>query len=206
MLRAVHEMTFNTTPGSLFLNPTVLYPLMRAALEDAASIVWLQTPTALEERLSRTLRSLSTEMRYYVRNQTLLARAVAEVDIPGVDVAELSEGLLAHMREEERKAGEHFALLADELQLDVKAVTKSLPTSAPITSVYGEAGVERVAWGMLSDFSHFSYLMLRFTSGADQPDPSAPVLHTTMLQLTNTLNAVISDAIDLLATACIPKA
>ncbi|MDF0515563.1 hypothetical protein PX701_18200 [Agromyces sp. H3Y2-19a] len=192
MLRALHRWVFETEPGRLHLDPTVMYPLMRAALEDTATIVWLQSPEDSEARLSRALQALHQDQVYFAKNHLLLASTAAGL---GGTASEMSEQLAAHIEEEKRAAGEYFAQLAERLGLDPRAVTGTLTTSAPITTEYGAASVERVTWGMMSDLSHFSFMMLRHLAESPIPGSTVPLLHATMLQFGQTLNRVCDHAI-----------
>ncbi|HEY0249067.1 MAG TPA: hypothetical protein VGC45_12475 [Gryllotalpicola sp.] len=195
MLRAVHGMAFDTEPGKLFLNPTLLYPLMRAALEDAATVVWLQAPDARKDRLARALRALHQDASYFTRNQLLLAAAASELDRIERQLADASEQLTSHMESEKVAVREHFVRLADNLKLDHRAVTAKLHTSTPITGVYGDDSLERVVWGILSDLAHFSFLMLRHSSESLVPGTGVPLLHVSLIQFARTLNRVCDDAI-----------
>lgn len=201
MLRALHSQVFNTDPGRLHLDATTMYPLMRAALEDTATIAWLQEPSSRSERLTRGLQALHQDAEFFVKNHALLGTAAADL---GEEAAVLGEKLSAHIQDERDRFREHFADLAERLGLDRGAVTAPLTTRAPIVAVYGKDSVERVAWGMLSDLSHFSYMMLRHLATSRVPGTTTPLLHVTMSHFARTLNRVTSDAIDALRRAANP--
>ncbi len=198
MMRALHSQVFNTDPGRLHLDATTMYPLMRAALEDTATIVWLQEPSSRSERLTRGLQALHQDAEFFVKNHALLGTAATDL---GKEAAELGEKLSAHIQEERDRFREHFAHLADRLGLERGAVTAHLTTRAPIVAVYGKDSVERVAWGMLSDLSHFSYMMLRHLATSRVPGSTTPLLHVTALHFARTLNRVSGDAIEALQLA-----
>lgn len=198
MLRALHRWVFNTDPGSLNLDATVMYPLMRAALEDAATIVWLQAPDSRDERLLRTLRVLHTDALYFEDNHARLYRVASD---QGVAPA---QDLEAQVETQKRERSAHFELLAERLGLDEGDVTRKLWTSTPIAVVYGEQSTVKVMWKMLSDLSHFSYLMLRHLATSPVPGSDAQLLHVTVLQFANTVNTVCADALRALEVAAGP--
>ena len=68
-------------------------------------------------------------------------------------------------------------------------------------AVYAKDSVERVAWGMLSDLSHFSYMMLRHLATSRVPGSTTLLLHVTVLHFARTLNRVSGDAIEALQLA-----
>lgn len=198
MLRALHSQVFNTDPGRLHLDATTMYPLMRAALEDTATIAWLQEPSSRSERLTRGLQALHQDAEFFAKNHALLGTAAAGL---GEEAAELGEKLSAHIQDEKDRFRAHFAELADRLGLDRGAVTARLATSAPIVTMYGNDSVERVTWGMLSDLSHFSYMMLRHLATSRVPGSTTQLLHVTVLHFTRTINRVSGDAIEALQRA-----
>lgn len=198
MLRALHRHLFETQPGRLHLDATVLYPLMRAALEDTTTIVWLQAPEGRNPRLTRAFRALVTDSLYFTENHLLLAVAAPSVNAIPADVG---EGLSAHMAAEKVAARAHFERLAGELGLDVSESTRKLSTSAPVKVEYGEKSVEFATWKFLSDLSHFSFMMLRHLAATPIPGSSTPLLHATMLQFAQTINRVCDDAIECLEHA-----
>jgi hypothetical protein len=192
MLRALHRGVFATVPGKLHLDATVMYPLMRAALEDAATIAWLRTPEEVDVRLTRALQALNQEQKYFVENHELLASTAAGL---GGQAAELSEPLASHTAEEKAAAAAYFAQLAELLGLDPAEVTGTLSTRRPIVSVYGGRSVEIVTWKMLSDLSHFSFMTMRHLAESRVPGTAVPLLHATMRQFVGTVNRVCLDAV-----------
>ncbi|MCM3658086.1 hypothetical protein M3147_12585 [Agromyces mediolanus] len=198
MLRGLHRWVFDTEPGKLHLDATVMYPLMRAALEDTTTIMWLQEPSSRDERLTRGLRAIHQDALYFSKNHLLLAATALG---HGALTAELGGKLDTHVRQEREDFRAHFADLAGRLRLDPRDVTAQLATSAPITAAYGDKSVERVTWGMLSDLSHFSYMMLRHLSTSPVPGSAVQLLHVTVLQFAQTLNRVSEDAIEALRRA-----
>jgi hypothetical protein len=94
MLRALHRCAFDTEAGRLHLDATVMYPLIRAALEDTATIVWLQEPSTREERLVRALRALHQDAVYFSKNHLILATATAGL---GGDSSEQATALSKHI-------------------------------------------------------------------------------------------------------------
>ena len=191
MLRALHRHIFQTEPGRFHLDSTVLYPLMRAAIEDATTIAWLQAPEDRKERLTRASRALFTDSLYFTENHLLLATAAPTV---GAVPVEMGEALSAHITAERTATRTHFERLAGELGLDVSESTRKLTTSAPVKVHYGDNSVEFATWKFLSDLSHFSFMMLRHLATTPIPGTPTPLLHATMLQFAQTVNRVCSDA------------
>lgn len=198
MLQALHRRVFDTEPGRLHLDATVMYPLMRAALEDAATIVWLQAPDSRDERILRTLRVLHTDALYFEDNHARLYRVASDQGVAP------TQDLDAHVETQKRERSAHFALLAKRSGLDEGEVTRKLWTSTPIAVVYGQESTVEVMWKMLSDLSHFSYLMLRHLATSPVPGSDAQLLHVTVLQFANTLNTVCADALRALEVAAGP--
>jgi hypothetical protein len=191
MLRSLHRQVFETDPGRFHLDATVLYPLMRAAMEDATTITWLQEPEERNARLTRAFRALFTDSLYFTENHLLLASAAPTVSaVP----AEVGDALSAHMTAEQAATRERFEYLAGELSLDVAESTRKLATSAPVKVQYGNSSVEFVTWKFLSDLSHFSFIMLRHLATTPIPGTTVPLLHATMLQFSQTVNRVCDDA------------
>jgi hypothetical protein len=191
MFRALHRLVFDTTPGRLYVDATVMYPLMRAALEDAATIRWMQSPDDRNVRLTRVFRALATDNKYYIENHRLLALSTASL---GEGAAEYAERLTAHMATQKEESTAHFRALADAAGLDVTEATKNLNTSAPVQVEYGSESVEFVSWKFLSDLSHFSYMMLRHLATSAVPQSDAKLEHVTLLQLANAVNRIGDDA------------
>lgn len=191
MLRALHRHIFNTEPGLLHLDATVLYPLLRAAIEDATTIAWLQTPEDRKVRLTRAFRVLFTDSLYFAENHLLLATAAPAVG--AVPVA-MGEELSAHITAEKTASRTCFERLAGELGLNVSESTRKLTTSSPVRILYGDSSVEFATWKFLSDLSHFSFMMLRHLATTPIPGTPTPLLHATMLQFAQTVNRVCSDA------------
>lgn len=191
MLRALHRHIFMTEPGRFHLDATVLYPLMRAAIEDATTIAWLQASEDRKVRLTRAFRALFTDSLYFAENHLLLATAAPAVG--AVPVA-MGEELSAHITAERTESRTHFERLAGELGLNVSESTRKLTTSAPVRVQYGESSVEFATWKFLSDLSHFSFMMLRHLATTPIPGTPTPLLHATMLQFAQTVNRVCRDA------------
>jgi hypothetical protein len=198
MLRALHRDVFETAPGRLHLNASVLYPLLRAAVEDASTIVWMLSPADRDERLTRGFRALFTDSFYFTENHLLLARAAPAV---GAVPSTVGEALMAHMTAERAASREKFRRLASQLGLDIAESTRKLSTREPLKTQYGEVSVELTTWKLLSDLSHFSYLMLRHLATSPVPGSAVPLLHATFLQFTSTVNRVCDDAIEHLGSA-----
>lgn len=198
MLRSLHRQVFETQPGRFHLDSTVLYPLMRAVLEDATTISWLQAPEDRTARFTRALRALSTDSHYFTENHLLLASAAPAARAVS---AEVGEALTAHMTAEKGATRAHFEHLAGELGLDIVEATRKLSTSAPVKVQYGENSIEFATWKLLSDLSHFSYMMLRHLATTPIPGSSVPLLHTTMLQFALTVNRVCADAAERIENA-----
>lgn len=193
MLRSAHRQVFDTEPGRFHLDATVLYPLMRAAVEDATTIVWLQSPANRNSRLTRAFRALFTDSLYFTENHLLLAAAAPAV---GAVPLELGDALSAHMTAEQEATRAHFKRLAAEVGLDPDQSTKKLSTREPVKVQYGADSVELATWKFLSDLSHFSFMMLRHLATTPIPGTTVPLLHATMLQFAQTLNRVCDDAVE----------
>lgn len=198
MLRALHRWVFDTDPGNLNLDATVMYPLMRAGLEDAATFVWLQESASRDERILRTLRAVHTDALYFEDNHARLYRVASDLGVAS------AQGLEAHVEKQKRERSAHFELLAERLGLERDAVVKMISTREPIKTAYGEQSTVMVMWKMLSDLSHFSYLMLRHLATSPVPGSDAQLLHVTVLQFANTLNTVCADALRALEVAAGP--
>ena len=191
MLRSMHRQVFETEPGRFHLDATVLYPLMRATMEDATTIVWLQAPEERNARLTRASRVLFTDSLYFAENHLVLASAA-----PGVGAVPeaVGEALSAHVTAEQVATRAHFEHLAGDLSLDVVESTRKLTTSAPVKVQYGDGSVEFLTWKLLSDLSHFSFVMLRHLATTPIPGTTVPLRHATMLQFSQTVNLVCDDA------------
>lgn len=203
MLRALHRLVFDTEPGQFYLDATVMYPLMRAALEDASTIVWLQKPTEQDERLTRALHALHQESEHFVTNQNRLAMAATGV---GGEAAVQGALLEEHMVREKLSVREHFRAVAELLSLDHGVVMAPLSTRRPIISAYGDQSQEFMTWGMLSDLSHFSYMTLAHLATSKMPGASVQLLHVVMAQFVRTVNGACVDAIWALERAARPPA
>ncbi|WP_345750890.1 hypothetical protein [Microbacterium rhizophilus] len=193
MLRSAHRQVFATEPGRFHLDATVLYPLMRAAMEDATTIVWFQAPEGRNARLIRMFRALFTDSHYFTENHLLLAAAAPAV---GAVPLEVGDALSVHMTAEQESTRAHFKRLAGELGLDPDESTRKLSTREPIKVQYGADSVELATWKFLSDLSHFSFMMLRHLATTPIPGTTVPLLHATMLQFAQTLNRVCDDAVE----------
>lgn len=198
MLRFLHRFVFDTHPGQFNLDATVMYPVMRAALEDAATVVWLQSPDERTERLVRAFRVFFTENEYFTTNQSMLGSAVTGNGV-SADGARLSE----HMSSEGAAAREHFRGLASAAGLDPAQALRKVATSAPIQVEYGAESVEFVTWKFLSDLSHFSFMMLRHLATTRVPGSDARLEHVTVLQFARTMNRVCRDAVRFLELAAV---
>lgn len=202
MLRALYRLVFLTEPGQFYLDATVMYPLMRAALEDASTIVWLQKPAERDERLKRALQALHQESEHFVTNQSRLALAASGVEGEAAVYGALLE---EHMEREKMNVREHFRAIAELLSLDYDAVKAPLSTRRPITSAYGDPSQEFMTWGMLSDLSHFSYMTLAHLAESKVPGSSVQLLHVVMAQFVSTVNGACVDAIGALENAARPQ-
>ncbi|APH44816.1 hypothetical protein BMW26_07500 [Microbacterium sp. 1.5R] len=192
MLRALRRLVFTTRPGEFFIDSTVMYPLMRAALEDTAALLWLQSPEGRPERLTRIFRTLVSENVFYTENNRLLGVAVSGVPEAAGD----SEKLTAHMEEQKRESEEHFRQLAEAVGLDASQALKKTFTSTPVQAEYGSESVEFITWKFLSDLSHFSFMMLRHLATSRVPESDAHLEHVTLLQFSQTVNRVCDDAVE----------
>ncbi|MCM3658459.1 hypothetical protein M3147_14475 [Agromyces mediolanus] len=201
MLRALHRLVFDTEVGQFYLDATVMYPLMRAALEDASTIVWLQQPTERGERLTRALQALHQESEHFATNQNRLALVATGV---GGEAAVQDTMLEEHVAREKLSVREHFRAVAELLSLDPGAVMAPLSTRRPITSSYGAQSQEFMTWGMLSDLSHFSYMTLAHLATSKVPGSSVQLLHVVMAQFVRTVNRACVDAIGALERAARP--
>ncbi|WP_203579984.1 hypothetical protein [Microbacterium hibisci] len=201
MLRALHRIVFDTEPGQFNLDATVMYPLMRAALEDASTIVWLQKPTERDRRLTRALQALHQESEHFVTNQNRLALAAAGV---GGEAAAKGALLEEHMAREKLSVREHFRAVTELLSLDYEAVKAPLSTRRPITSAYGDQSQEFMTWGMLSDLSHFSYMTLAHLATSKVRGSSVQLLHVVMAQFVGTVNGACVEATGALEQAARP--
>lgn len=191
MFRALYRLVFDTTPGKLWVDATVMYPLMRVALEDAAAIQWMQSPDDRNVRLTRAFRALVADNKFYIENHRLLALSIASL---GDGASDYAGRLTAHMATQKEESAAHFRSLASEVGLDAAEATRNLTTSAPVQVEYGSESVEFVSWKFLSDLSHFSYMMLRHLATSTVPQSDARLEHITLLQLAQTVNRVADDA------------
>lgn len=191
MLRAMHKAAFETDPGRLHLDDTVLYPLMRATLEDAAAIVWQQSPADSPTRLIRALRLLQSDAHYFTENHILLAQVGASL---GGAAAAQASALESHMRNEGTLIREHFVQIAALLGLDNTQTSRVVPTREPTKTIYGLDSVELLVWKPLSDLSHFSFMMLAHLSKSPIPGSSASLRYVVLFQLAQTVNKVCDDA------------
>lgn len=196
MLRFLHRFVFDTRPGQFNMDATVMYPVMRAALEDAATVVWLQSPAERTQRMVRIFRVFFTDNLYFTANHKMLGIAAT-----GAEVSEAGMRLSEHMASEEASAREHFRSLATAAGLDTAQALRKVSTSAPIQVEYGADGVEFVTWKFLSDLSHFSFMMLRHLATTPVPGSRVRLEHVTVLQFAQTMNRVCGDGVRLLELA-----
>ena len=198
MLRSLHRQVFETEAGRLHLDSTVLYPLMRAVMEDATTITWLQAPDDRNDRLTRIFRALFTDSYYFTENHLLLASAAFSTD----DVPEeVSNELSAHIRDEKAATRTHFEQLARLSGIDEVESTKKLATSEPVRLHYGKESVEFMTWKLLSDLSHFSFMMLRHLATSPIPGSDAFLRDATILHFAATINRLCGDALKLIERA-----
>lgn len=191
MFRALHRLVFDGTTGILRIDATVMYPLMRAALEDSATLRWMQSPHDESIRLTRAFRAMVKDNTFYIENHRLLALSAAGL---GDDAAAYAEQLADHMLAQKEESEAHFRSLAEEVGIDAKEATRFLATSAPVQVEYGSDSIEYVSWKFLSDLSHFSYMMLRHLAMSPIPQSDAKLEYVTLLQLAQTLNRIADDA------------
>lgn len=191
MFRALHRLVFDGTPGKLRIDATVMYPLMRAALEDSAALRWMQSPQDRSVRLTRAFRAMVKDNTFYIENHRLLALSTAGL---GDDAAAHSERLTNHMLTQKEESEAHFRSLAEEAGIDATEATRFLTTSAPVQVEYGSESIEFVSWKFLSDLSHFSYMMLRHLAISPVPQSDAKLEYVTLLELVHALNYVAGDA------------
>ncbi|WP_146188121.1 hypothetical protein [Mycetocola zhujimingii] len=195
MLDHLHDMVFGTASGDLRLDYSVMYPLMRAALEDSAAITWLLQPAEQQERLRRALRILRTDALFLVQNHARLAAAAS--GSPGI-AAEEAERVEAHMAEEVERTNIHFAALATGIGIDPDELLRRLNTADPLRSVYGEQSVTFVSWKLLSDLSHFSMTMLRHLSSSRPELDGAQLASVSLIFFATEINRAVADAIVLM--------
>jgi hypothetical protein len=190
----VADATTARVDGKLHLNFTVLYPLLRGALEDAGTLMWLRSPADGSARILRSLRLLREDGMYFASNHLLLAKAATgRADIP----AGLAEALRAHMQAEMDEIKSHFDEIADLLGYPAKAVSAAVPTSLPLKEHFGAEDLSFVIWKLLSDLSHFSYSLTRhFSSNNEYVEQTNDVV--TFRVMIQTVNTALADAADLL--------
>jgi hypothetical protein len=191
MFRALHRLVLDGEPGTLRIDATVMYPLMRAALEDSATLRWLQSPQERSIRLTRAFRALAKDNTFYIENHRLLALATAGM---GHDAAAQSERLTNHMMTQKELSEAYFRSLAGAAGIDATEATRSLATSAPVQVEYGSESIEYVSWKLLSDLSHFSYMMLRHLEMSPVPQTDAKLEYVVLLELVHALNHVADGA------------
>lgn len=196
IFRFLHRFVFETHPGRFHLDGTVMYPVMRAALEDAAMVIWLQSPDERLERLVRIFRVFFTENSYFTTNRRILGSVGAAIG-PIADGTRLSERTVA----EEAMIKDHFRDLATSVGLDPAQAMRKVSTSAPIQVEYGTESVELVTWKLLSDLSHFSFIMLRHLATTPVPGSDAKLKHVTMLEFAQAINRVCEQALQALELA-----
>lgn len=68
-----HRSPLETDPGQVTLNFVLLYPTMRAAVENSAALTWLLSPEDRPERLERLIRVLRRDVGQFVANNKRLA-------------------------------------------------------------------------------------------------------------------------------------
>jgi hypothetical protein len=180
--------------GKLHLNFTVLYPLLRGALEDAGTLIWLRSPPDRSARILRSLRLLREDGMYFASNHLLLAKAATgHADIP----AGLAEALRVHMQEEIDEIKSHFDEVAGLLGYPARAVSAGVPTSLPLKEQFGADHLTFVMWKLLSDLSHYSYSLTRhFSSNNEYVDQTNDFV--TFRVMIQTVNTALADAADLL--------
>ncbi|WP_140393382.1 hypothetical protein [Leucobacter sp. 7(1)] len=197
-LKKLHHLVFDFDPSQIHFDHTTMYPLMRSVIEDSSTISWLLSPEDLTERLTRTLRIFSTENKYFIENLKLLSE-VNQASSGGPDL------LKNHLDEQKAEMEELLISTAVRLNLELDQVLKIVPTRQPIKDHYGSTSTTFLAWKLLSDLSHFSFMTLRHMTKEVPDYAGAPLNRVTMISLAAAVGRSAYDASQILTSTTAPS-
>ncbi|SFS17490.1 hypothetical protein SAMN04487846_3573 [Microbacterium sp. cf046] len=197
----LHRSTLEVDPGQLTLDFVLLYPTMRAAVENSAALTWLLSPADRPERLERLIRVLRRDVGQFVANNKRLAASRNDsMPIP----AEMFDQLATAMETQGPLATNYLDSAASAIGLDVRATQGQLQTATPIAGVYGDNSLVHVVWRFLSDLTHFSYSIMKNQEIAEA-EGGGPVRIASLQLFTTTTTLTARDALQALQHATRPE-
>lgn len=199
-LKKLDYLVFRLSPGEMHLDQTTMYPLMRSVLEDMTTVTWMLSPDSTNERLCRSLRIFHTEVGYFITNQQLLGEVAFTFD---QDHGSTTTGLKEHLESERSQFVELIEQTAERLGIDKSQVKKSVGNRTPIADQTGDKNTQLLAWKLLSDMSHFSYLTMKLSN---QPAPDydgSPLNQVNMIFLAAEVGRSIHVAVQALRASTI---
>jgi hypothetical protein len=184
LLRSLQAVVLERVPDAAFIDTAAMYPLLRALLEDAATIRWLMVGETARERCLRSLRLLRSDGRYVSDAQNLIQRTLESLPF-FVDRTSRSEvGIRIGAGLETVWPGLDRAILHHELEqseLDRRPLQSEI-----VRGAYGEESVEFATWKLLSNLAHYSYSVERLLpSGAGIDGQGDVVLLVSLVSETN---------------------
>lgn len=200
-LSELHRSTLEADPGQLTLDFVLLYPTMRAAVENSAALTWLLSPEERPERLERLIRVVRRDVGQFVANNKRLAASRNDsMPIP----PEMFDQLATAMETQGPLATNYLDSAASAIGLDVRSTRQQVQTATPITGIYGDNSLVHVVWRFLSDLTHFSYSIMKNQEIAEA-DGGGPVRIASLRLFTTTTTLTARDALRALQQATRPE-
>lgn len=151
-LDELHRSALRTAPGEVSLDLVLLPPLLRGAIENAATLTWLLAPEARRQRLERFARALRADVGLFAADHEALAHAEDD-SIPPALYGQLATRLAEHGE----AALAHIDAAAHAAGVTTRAVRRPLDPGLPVAEAYGEGSLPHVAWTALGDLAHFGF-------------------------------------------------
>jgi hypothetical protein len=155
-LDELHRSALRTAPGEVSLDLVLLPPLLRGAIENAATLTWLLAPETRQQRLERFARALRADVGRFAADHERLAQA-RDAAIPTA----LYDQLASRLAEHGEAALAHIDAAAHAAGVTTRAVRRELPPALPVAEAYGEGSLPHVAWTALSDLTHFGFTLAK---------------------------------------------
>ncbi|MEN8599896.1 hypothetical protein [Microbacterium rhizosphaerae] len=155
-LDELHRSALRTAPGELALDLVLLPPLLRGAIENAATLTWLLAPETRQQRLERFARALRADVSRFAADHERLAQA-RDASIP----PQLYDQLASRLAEHGDAALAHIDAAALAAGVTTRAVRRELPPSVPVAEAYGDGSLPHVAWTALADLTHFGFTLAK---------------------------------------------
>jgi hypothetical protein len=155
-LDELHRSALRTAPGDVALDLVLLPPLLRGAIENAATLTWLLAPDTRQQRLERFARALRADVGRFAADHERLAQA-RDAAIPPA----LYDQLASRLAEHGEAALAHIDAAAHAAGVTTRAVRRELHPALPVAEAYGEGSLPYVAWTALSDLTHFGFTLAK---------------------------------------------